>query len=76
MPLCKNLWTQNTVKSWLISRVGTLLYKPYMYVPPKRVEVLRHFGLKTGKALAYFCLESGMVFEGTTGVYERIYHFC
>ena len=25
--------------------------------------------------LTYFGLESGMVFDGTTGVYERIYHF-
>ena len=24
---------------------------------------------------AHFGLESGMVFEGTTGVYERIYRF-
>ena len=28
--------------------------------------VLRRFGLKTGKHLAHFGLESGMVFEGTT----------
>ena len=33
---------------------------------PHRVGFLRRFGLKTG-------LESGMVFEGTTGAYERIY---
>ena len=26
----------------------TPLYKPYRYVPPHRVGVLRHFGLKTG----------------------------
>ena len=36
---------------------------------------LRRFGLKTGIDFAYFGLESGMVFEGTTGVYERIYRF-
>ena len=30
------------------------------------------FGLKTGIDFAHFSLESGMVFEGTTGVYERI----
>ena len=32
------------------------------YVPPHRVGFLRRFGLKTG-----------IVFEGTTGVYEHIY---
>ena len=32
----------------------------YRYVPPQRVRFLGHFGL-----------ESGMVFEGTTGVCER-----
>ena len=53
----------------------TPLYKPYRYVPPHRVGVLRRFGLKTGTHFAYFGLESGMVFEGTTGVYERIYRF-
>jgi len=58
-------------------RVGgggsTPLSKPYRYVPPQRVGCLHHFGLKTGIHFAYFGLESGMVFEGTTGVYERIY---
>ena len=44
-----------------------------MYVPPQRVWFLGLFGLKTGTHFAHFCLESGMVFEGTTGVYERIY---
>ena len=33
------------------------------------------FGLKTGIRFAHFGLKSGMVFEGTTGVYERIYRF-
>ena len=37
--------------------------------------VLCRFGLKTGIDFAHFGLESGMVFEGTTGVYERIYRF-
>ena len=32
-------------------------------------------GQKTGVDFAYFGLELGMVFEGTTGVYERIYPF-
>ena len=36
---------------------------------------LCHFGLKMGIHFAYFGLESGMVFEGTTGVYECIYRF-
>ena len=40
-----------------------------------RVGFLRRFRLKTGIYFAYFGLESGMVFEGTTGVYERIYRF-
>jgi len=33
---------------------------------------MRRFGLKTGIDFAHFGLESGMVFEETTGVYERI----
>ena len=51
-------------------------YKLDRYVPPHRVGFLRRFGLKTGILglyFAYFGLESGMVFEGTTGVYERKY---
>ena len=36
---------------------------------------LRCFGLKTGKDFAHFGLESGMVFEGTTELYERICRF-
>ena len=31
--------------------------------------------MKTGIDFAHFGLESGIVFEGTTGVYERIYRF-
>ena len=54
---------------------GTPLYKPYRYVPPHRVGFLRRFGLKTGLRFSHFGLESGMVFEGTTGVYERSYRF-
>ena len=54
---------------------GTTLYKLYRYVPPRRVGFLRGFGLKTSIHFAHFGLESGMVFEGTTGVYERIYRF-
>ena len=54
---------------------GNSLFKPYRYVPPHRVGFLHCFGLKTGIHFANFGLESGMVFEGTTGVYERIYRF-
>ena len=54
---------------------GTPLYKLYRYVPPHRVALLRRFGLKTGIHFAHFGLESSMVFDGTTGVYERIYRF-
>ena len=46
-----------------------------MYVPPQRVWFLRRFGLKTGIDFAPFGQESGMVFEETTGAYERIYRF-
>ena len=54
---------------------GTPLYKLYRYVPPHRVGFLRRFGLKTGIHFAYFGLESSMVFEGTTGLYECLYRF-
>ena len=50
-------------------------YMLYRYVPPPRVGFLRRFGLKTGKRFAHFGLESVLVLEGTTGVYERIYRF-
>ena len=65
--------TKADIKSW--NPGVTPLYKPYSYMPPYRVGFLRRFGLKTGIHFAHFGLESGMVFEGTTGVYERIYHF-
>ena len=54
---------------------GTPLYKLYRYVPPHRVGFLPSFGLKTGIHFAHVCLESGMVFDGTSGMYERIYRF-
>ena len=54
---------------------GTPLYKLYRYVPPQRVGFFRRFGLKTHIHSAHFGLESGMVFEGTTGVYEHFYRF-
>ena len=58
----KNLWS-------------TPLYKLYRYVPPHRVGFLHGFGLKTGRYFAHFGLESGMVFERTTRLYERLYRF-
>ena len=61
---------------WLLPGGGaTPLYKPYRCVPPHRVGFLRRFGLKTGIDFAHFGLESGMVFEGTTGVYEHFHRF-
>ena len=51
---------------------ATPLYKPFRYVPPQRVRFLRRFGLKTVKDFAHFPLESCIVFEGVTVVYEHI----
>ena len=45
----------------------------FPYLLPHRVGFLRRFGMKTSIHFTHFGLESGMVFEGTTGVYERIY---
>ena len=59
-------------KIYAVSRGCTPFYEPYRYVPPQRVGFLCRFGLKTGIDFADFGLESGMVFEGITGVYERI----
>ena len=42
---------------------------------PQRVWFLRRFGLKTDTDFEHFVLESGMAFEGTTGVYARICRF-
>ena len=53
----------------------TPLYKPYRYVPPQRVWFLGLSGLKTAMHFAHFGLGSGIVFEGTTGLYESIYRF-
>ena len=50
----------------------TPLYKLYRYVSPHRVGFLRRCSLKTGIHIAQFGLESGMLFEGTTGMYERL----
>ena len=45
---------------------GTPLYKPHMYVPPQRVEVLDCFGLKTGIDFAHLGMESDS-FRGKEG---------
>ena len=46
-----------------------------MHVPPQRVWFLRRFCPKKDIDFAHCGLESGMVFEETTGVYERICRF-
>ena len=42
---------------------------------PHRVRFLRRFGLKTGIRFAHFGLESGIVFEGTTGDERTSFQF-
>ena len=50
------------------------MYNLRRYLPPRdRVGFLCRFGLKTGVPFAHFDLKSGMVLEGTTGAYERIF---
>ena len=53
---------------------GVLLYINHIlrYVPSQGVWFLCLYGLKMGIDFAHFGLESGMVFGGTTGMYERI----
>ena len=62
---------QTPIHPWGVG--ATPLYKPYRYVPPQRVWFLRRLGLNTDIDLAHFGLESGIVFEGATVVYEHIY---
>ena len=71
-----NLW-ENFISLSAANTGGVLPYISYIAddVLPHRVGFLRRFGLKTGIHFAHFGLESGMVFEGTTGVYEGIYRF-
>ena len=45
------------------------------FPPPTPFQPGHGQGLKTGIDFVYFGLESGMVFEGATGVYERICRF-
>ena len=54
---------------------GTLIYIGYNRCGYVRVGFLRRCGLKTGIHFAHLGVESSMVFEGTTGVCERIYRF-
>ena len=51
------------------------LCKPFRYVPPQREGFLRCFDLKTGIDFAHFGLESGMVYEETTVVYQCVRRF-
>ena len=62
---------------WMVFRVKMKMMIDWLilYVPLQRVWFLGLFGLKTGIEFAHFGLESAMVFEGTTGAYERIYRF-
>ena len=54
---------------------NTPLYKPYRYVPPQREVVFVPFRSEKGIDFADIGLESGMVFEEATKVYERTYRF-
>ena len=65
-----HIWTKKAR-----GRRGTPLHNIYRYVQPRRVGFLHSFGLKTCLHFAHFGLESGWVFEGTTGVYEHFYPF-
>ena len=49
------------------------MYAIHSMCRPKPAWFLRRLGLKTGIDLVHFGLKSGMILEGTTGVYEHIY---
>ena len=49
---------------------GGEVEKPYRYMPSQRVWFVNLYGPKTGINSS---MESSMVFERTTGAYERIY---
>ena len=51
---------------------GVLPYISHKGICRPRVGFLRRFGLKMGIDFAHFGLESGMVYAGAPGVYERI----
>ena len=52
-----------------ISHIGMCRPEGYIYI------FYFFFGLKTGLHFVHFGLESGIVFDGITGVYERICYF-
>ena len=54
---------------------GTPLYKPCTFCAATKGKVFGPFWSEYGYTLFHFVVESGIVFEGTTGVYERVYHF-
>ena len=62
-------------KGCYFSRGDTPLCKLHRYVAPHRVGFLCRFCLKTGIHFTHFGQESGMVFGGIMGEYERIYRF-
>ena len=54
---------------------GVLPYISYIGMCRPSGRVFAPFWSENGYSFAHFGLESGLVFEGTTGVYERIYRF-
>ena len=54
---------------------GYSLMQPITVCAAPKGRVLRRFGLKNGQKLCPFWSGSGIVFEGTTGMYEHIYRF-
>ena len=69
-----------SLKGLCLQDIAVFRLIPYMShvrvcTAPKGMLFVPFFGLKTEIHFARFGLESGMVFEGTTGVYERIYRF-
>ena len=79
LPLIKNLRGGDDCSQARIREFGTRrgkpLYMTYRYILPRRVWFLRLFVMKMGIDFAHFCLESGVVFGGITGVYESIRRF-
>ena len=57
------------------SQWGVLPYIGHIGMCPPPGRVFARFGLKTGIHFADFGVESGRVFEGTAGAYERSYRF-
>ena len=58
------------------SRPITLeIFVPCRHVPPQSVGFLRRFGMKMGIDFAHYGLESDVVYEGTTIVYQCVRRF-